>query len=223
MHRRVTSSRTARCLVVVASGTLVASCSSSAGNQAPRATTSTAPVRAVASTTTSSIVPTTVAAPPPTTTTTAPPPPTYSGFEATITSWNTGHSQDANYQGFPAYGPTVSTPEGPTPQYISVQNDGARIDQFTEVLSNGTSLSAAEQAVREDLPSDVVAVSLDISDQNGSCAFWNLQSSTLGGLDNAHVVIEMAYDDSNGSPRWVPGNVNTLTFEEGANDSTGTC
>lgn len=39
----------------------------------------------------------------------------------------------------------------------------------------------------------------------------------------ADVSIEMAYDDSNGSPHYEPNNVNTLTFEAGTNDSSSTC
>lgn len=48
--------------------------------------------------------------------------PTYglSGYGATIVAWDEVHSSDANYEGFPAYGPIISTPEGPTPQFIEV-------------------------------------------------------------------------------------------------------
>ena len=155
--------------------------------------------------------------------------PTYglSGYGATIVAWDKFHSSDPKYEGFPAYGPIISTPEGPTPQFIEVQNDGTNITQFIEVLPDGTSLASAKQIVLESLPFDAVAQSFDVSYQDGSCGFWNLISQSLvaagqGGA-NGSVSIEMAYDDSNGAPHYEPSNVNTLTFEAGTNDSSSTC
>ncbi len=43
------------------------------------------------------------------------------------------------------------------------------------------------------------------------------------GVSNGKVVVEMAYDDSSGSPTYRPSDINTITIEQGQNDSTGTC
>lgn len=37
------------------------------------------------------------------------------GWGATLAAWNANHKRDADYEGLPAYGPMVATPEGPTP------------------------------------------------------------------------------------------------------------
>ena len=88
-------------------------------------------------------------------------------------------------------------------------------------------MSAAQSATLAQLPGDTVRGALDISNQNGSCAFWNLSSATLaaagGGGNNGEVVVEMAYDDSSGFPTYRPSDINTITIEAGQNDSTGTC
>jgi hypothetical protein len=146
------------------------------------------------------------------------------GLGATLGAWNNAHQQDSKYQGFPAYGPAVSTPEGPTPQFIEIMEFGTQITQFTEVLPGGTSLSSAQQIALTSLPADAVPQSLVASDQNGSCQFWNLSSQSLAATgQSGAITIEMAYDDSNGSPHNDPNNMNTLTFEFGTNDSSGTC
>lgn len=61
------------------------------------------------------------------------------------------------------------------------------------------------------LASDTIPGALDISYQDGSCAFWNLSSVTLTSTDlgGPNVVIEMAYDNQDGAPSWRPNNVNT--------------
>lgn len=219
----------------------LAACGGSSGPLAS-GTHSTKATQTVPPTTTTSApatTPTTLPPPtttlPPTTTTSAPPPTTTStgpsngltGYGATIHAWDEAHSSDGKYEGFASYGPTVSTPEGPTPQFIAVQNDGSNIISFIESLPDGTSLAAAKQIALESLPSDTLPQSFVVSDQNGSCGFWNLTSQTLAtagqGGAGGSVSIEMAYDDSNGSPHYEPNNINTLSFEIGINDSSGTC
>jgi hypothetical protein len=152
--------------------------------------------------------------------------PTYglSGYGATMVAWDKFHSSDGNYQGFPAYGSIISTPEGPTPQFIGVMHAGNQITQFIEVLPTGTSVASAKQIALQSLPYDSTPLSFYVSYQNGSCAFWNLSSPTLTAAGmGADVTIEMAYDDSNGAPHYEPNDINALTFEAGSNDSSGTC
>ena len=143
---------------------------------------------------------------------------TVTGYGATIAAWNAHHRRDSAYDGLPAYGPRISTPQGPRPRYFDVQNDGQHITQFTEVLPGGTSLITAKTEVLRNLPSDAVPRALDISGSNGSCAFWNLTSATVG-----PVVIEMAYEDENGISSWRPNNVNTLSYKMGSSDSRIAC
>jgi hypothetical protein len=214
---------------LVAAG-LLASCGSNPS--ATKKPSSTTQAQAQQQTTTTPVPETTAPAPATTTTTTNPPAPTLTGYGATLAAWKGSHVKDANYVGFPAYGPTVSTPMGPQPQYIEVQDDGTRITQFIESLPEDTPLSTAQTDVLEAMPSDTVAGALDIANQGQSspgesCAFWNLQSPTLAAVGaggaNGEVVVEMAYDDENGEPTYRPNDINTVTFEVGANDSSGTC
>jgi hypothetical protein len=143
------------------------------------------------------------------------------GFGATTAAWNAAHKKAPSYAGYPAYGPTVVTPQGRMPQFSEVQSQSGRISQYIEVLPNGTSLSAAMKAARASLPSNAVAKSLVVTT---SCAFWNLTSGDLrAALGSDQVAVEMSYDDASGSPYWMPANVNTLTFQTGRGDSTDVC
>jgi len=151
-------------------------------------------------------------------------------YGATIAAWNATHTKDRDYEGLPAYGPTIATPEGPTPQFIDVTSDGKQIIKYIEVLPDNTSLAEAEAAVMADLPSDAIAQSLNISHTSSlyssasSCAFWNLSSATLGHDTISPLVeVEMAYDDSAGAPFWRTNDVNTLTFIFGRGLTTDNC
>jgi hypothetical protein len=194
-------------MAVLALGVLVAACSST---PAAPASTPTA---------------TSVAAPTTTTKVTG-----LTGFGATLANWNATHSKDADYEGEPAYGPIISTPEGPTPQFINVMAGSGHISQYIESLPDDTSLAAAKTAVLANLPADAVARSLNLSNtaaaagQTSSCAFWNLSSAQLGeAVGSPLVSIEMAYDDSNGAPYWRPNDVNTLSFIFGRGLTTDVC
>jgi hypothetical protein len=143
------------------------------------------------------------------------------GFGATVASWNASHTKDANYAGLPAYGPTISTPQGPSPQFVQVTVQGGVISQYIEVLPNNTSLAAAKRAALANLPSTAVAKSLVVT---SSCAFWNFTSSAVASaLGSNQVAVEMAYDDASGSPYWEPNNVNTLTFQTGRGETSDVC
>jgi len=129
-----------------------------------------------------------------------------------------------------ASGPTVQTPEGPTPQFIDVTTAGNQIIKYIEVLPDNTPLAEAETAVMANLPSDAVAQSLNISHtastvgETSSCAFWNLSSPTLGRATISPLVeVEMSYNNSVGAPYWRPNDVNTLTFIFGRGLTTDVC
>lgn len=210
MHRRV--------LLTLAGCVLLAACSSNASQSAgPTGGTGTG-TGATGNTGTAA------------TATTSTVPSGLTGYGATIAAWNATHTKDPDYEGLMAYGPTIATPEGPTPQFIDVTSDGQRIIKYIEVLPDGTSLDEAQTAVRVDLPSDAVAQSLNISHtaaalgQTSSCAFWNLSSATLGSdTISPYVEVEMSYNDSVGAPYWRPNNVNTLTFIFGRGLTTDVC
>jgi hypothetical protein len=143
------------------------------------------------------------------------------GFGATIGAWNAAHKMAGSYAGYPAYGPLIKTPQGRIPQFSEVQTTDGRVTQYIEVLPNNTSLRAAMKAARANLPSTAAAKSFVVTT---SCAFWNLTDDALRpALGSNQVAVEMAYDDTSGSPYWMPGNVNTLTFQTGRGDSTDVC
>jgi hypothetical protein len=143
------------------------------------------------------------------------------GFGATVAAWNNAHSKASTYAGLPAYGPTISTPQGPSPQFVQVEIQSGRISQYIEVLPNGTSLAAAKRAALANLPSTAVAKSFVTTT---SCSFWNFTSDDVGtALGSPQIAVEMSYDDSSGSPYWIPNNVNTLSFQTGRAESTDVC
>jgi len=143
------------------------------------------------------------------------------GFGATIAAWNSAHPKGSVYAGLLAYGPTVATPQGPMPQFNGVQLQSGRVSQYTEVLRNGTPLAAAKKAALANLPSSAVAKSFIVTT---SCAFWNFTSTAVNdAVGSPQVAVELAYDDASGSPYWMPGNVNTLTFQTGKGSSSDVC
>jgi hypothetical protein len=143
------------------------------------------------------------------------------GFGATISSWDSAHPKDANYAGFPAYGPKVSTPQGKTPQFSQVMTDSGRITQFIEVLPKNSSLADAEKAALAQLPSGTAPKGLVVT---GSCAFWNLSSALLqSAVGSPFIAVEMSYEDASGSPFWLPNTVNTMTFQSGKGQANDVC
>ena len=123
--------------------------------------------------------------------------------------------------GIRAYGPLVETPQGRVPQFTEVQTTNGRVSQYIEALPKNTSVTAAMKAARANLPSSAVAKSFVVTT---SCAFWNLTDDVvLPALGSNQVAVEMAYDDTSGSPYWMPESVNTLTFQTGRGDSTDVC
>lgn len=153
------------------------------------------------------------------------------GYGATVAEWDTKHTKDRDYEGLPAYGPTLSTPEGPTPQYIGVQIDGHRVIQYIETLPSGTSLAEAKALVIPNLPPDAVAQSFVIdttgSPDGQSCAFWNFDSAILRSDPNdflfPEIAVELAYDNEVGAPYWRPNDINTLSFLQGVQSATDVC
>jgi hypothetical protein len=149
------------------------------------------------------------------------PGPNITGFGATISAWNRAHTQTHNYAGFPAYGPSISTPQGKTPQFTQVMSDGGRVTQFIEVLPKNSTLSTAEKAALAQLPSGTAPKALVVT---GSCAFWNLSSATLkSAVGSPFVAVEMSYEDASGSPFWLPNTVNTMTFQTGKGQTNDVC
>ncbi len=143
------------------------------------------------------------------------------GFGATVASWNAAHTKDASYAGMPAYGPTISTPQGPSPQFVQVTVQSGVISQYIEVLPKNTSLATAKKDALANLPSTAVAKSFVVT---SSCAFWNFTSDAVAGaLGSNQIAVEMAYDDASGSPYWEPANVNTLTFQTGRGETSDVC
>ncbi len=143
------------------------------------------------------------------------------GFGATVAAWNATHKKDANYAGLPAYGPTISTPQGPSPQFVQVTVQSGRVSQYIEVLPNGTSLATAKKAALANLPSTAAAKSFVVTT---SCAFWNFTSNAVASaVGSNQVAVELAYDDASGSPYWEPNNVNTLTFQTGRGETSDVC
>jgi hypothetical protein len=150
------------------------------------------------------------------------------GYGATVPVWSSNHTPVPDFEGFPAFGPTVQTPLGPSPQYIDVIEQGNQIDQYVELLPEGTSLDVAKAIARRELPPDTSTRSFVVAtDRTGqSCAFWNLWSTTVRSSvhdGRGSLSIEMAHNDANGLLSYRPDNVNVLFFGPGRRDATAVC
>lgn len=100
---------------------------------------------------------------------------------------------------------------------------------FIESIPTTTVTSAKSEAM-DLMPGDTVADSFVVAHNTtgDSCAFWNLASPSLAaagrGGANGEVSVEMGYDDTAGAPSYRVGEINTLSFEMGANPTaTSTC
>jgi outer membrane murein-binding lipoprotein Lpp len=147
-------------------------------------------------------------------------PASWNGFESTTAAFAAANPPTSTYDTFPAYGPTVASPIGPSPEFVAEIISNRRIIQLLQSLPADTSISAARAEAMSLMPADTKLVSFLVApaSDNGGCAFLNLRSGELAPLGRyGFVTVELAYDNQNGAPSYVPSNVNTATYEQGTN------
>jgi hypothetical protein len=137
------------------------------------------PTRASSLPTTPSTAPAPAAGPTPTATSAD----GLTGFGATSAEWNAHHRTDTTKAPGAAYLPYISGPAGLSgDQYHSVQVTAGRVISYGITLPQGTSLTAAEQFLAAQLPSDAKLTNAFTGPAagGGSCLLLNYQSPTVG-------------------------------------------
>lgn len=112
----------------------------------------------------------------------------WTGFGARLTDWRTAHPKDSGgsgtgCNGLGCYGATVTSGGQRTVQFTQLSTTGSpgfRVDGFDEAFADGTTISAAEAALRALMPRGTRVTSFRVSHTGGSCALWNLRGRTLG-------------------------------------------
>jgi hypothetical protein len=106
-----------------------------------------------------------------------------------------------------------------TDQFVLVSTTGApeyRVDGYEQAIGDGTPLATAKAAILSLLPRDTMTTAFWIAHgENGSCAFWNVKSKTLGRWFNGHRVgdpqghlgIILATATAEGTYAFTPDNV----------------
>lgn len=110
------------------------------------------------------------------------------------------------------YGNTISNGDGDCCEFTLLETTGPpanRVDGYTQAFETGTTVGEAKAAVLALMPRDTRTTAYFIQhDSNGAtCAFWNIQSATLGkwfsgpkvGDAKGVLGIELSTDDENGN------------------------
>lgn len=104
------------------------------------------------------------------------------GFGATEAEWDNHHNADTTKAPGSAFGPIVTTSDGEQgDEYADVAYGGGRVTGYNLQLPDGTSLTAAEAIVAEQLPSDAKLTGTYHSTfpDGGTCLYLNYTSSIL--------------------------------------------
>lgn len=166
---------------------------------------------------------------------TQPTTPTITGFGELQADWNNSHTQDPNYATNSVYDPTpgLGNDSSHTDKYYSVQTASGRVTNYEMRLPNGQGLTASQQEVMQEFPTDTSI--LWQRTVKGQCSQMEVQSHTLGtilsspnfGDPKGHVFIEFQTDtlSTESLPTYYnPSNVNLATLilldYNTANDAT---
>lgn len=92
-----------------------------------------------------------------------------------------------------------------------------RVTAYEQAFGDGTPIAVAKAEVLKQLPSDTHVQSFFVSHQGGSCALWNLKSTTLGHLlaktpkavpkTQGAVGVDFSADNSSDEPEYNRNNV----------------
>jgi hypothetical protein len=161
---------------------------------------------------------------------------TITGYGALLTDWNNSHTQDPNYATNAVYDPIpgLGIDSSYTDKYYSVQTASGRVTNYEMRLPNGQGLTASQQEVMQEFPTDTSILWQHTI--KGQCSQMEVQSHTLGtilgspnfGDPKGHIFIEFQTDtlSTESLPNYYnPSNVNlailTLLDYDTASDAGG--
>ncbi len=148
---------------------------------------------------------------------------TITGYGALQADWNNSHTQDPNYATNAVYDPTpgLGVDSSHTDKYYAVTTASGRVTNYEMRLPNGQGLTASQQEVMQEFPTDTSI--LWQRTVKGQCSQMEVQSHTLGtilsspnfGDPKGHVFIEFQTDtlSTESLPTYYnPSNVNLATL-----------
>ena len=145
----------------------------------------------------------------------------WTGMGAVLSSFASAHPKNlAHCPAGTCFGGELTNSEGSTTEFTSLQTTGGpgdRVDGYTQAFNDGTTVAEAKAGVLALMPRDTRTTAYFIQhDANGAtCAFWNIQSATLGkwfstpkvGDPKGVMGIELSTVDSNGNAIFKAGDV----------------
>ena len=159
------------------------------------------------------------------------------GMGATLARFKTAHPADT---GLPhvcsasnsCFGPELTNAEyGDTYQFINALIVDGRITGYQENFRPNTNLSTAEGDVLQSMPDDATMGALNVVNNSGSCAMFDVTSPTLGSIfsgpafgDPQGVVgVELTSISSSGNLTYQPGNIQEANLSTQPVDPASTC
>ncbi len=143
---------------------------------------------------------------------------TVTGFGATDADWNAHHTADS--RGCPGCLYNLSAVTPGNDEYFGVAHDGGRVTGYTLELPVGTSISAAKQRVKAELPADAIVL---WTTKRDTCEQMVLQSPALGaaleslGDKTGQVYVELYTADwETGEYSYDVNNINEVFFSLGS-------
>jgi hypothetical protein len=161
----------------------------------------------------------------------------WTGMGAPLSSFASAHPKNlAHCSAGTCFGSQLTNSEGSTTEFTLVQTTGGpdgRVDGYTQAFNDGTTVAEAKGAVLALMPRATKTTAYFIQhDGNGAtCAFWNVQSATLGkwfstpkvGDSRGVMGIELSTVDANGNAIFKAGDVTEAIINLAPVDRSQNC
>jgi hypothetical protein len=161
----------------------------------------------------------------------------WTGMGAPLLSFASAHPKNlAHCSAGTCFGSQLSNSEGSTTEFTLRQTTGGpdgRVDGYTQAFNDGTTVAEAKAGVLALMPRDTKTTAYFIQrDGNGAtCAFWNIQSATLGkwfstpkvGDPKGVMGIELSTVDANGNAIFKAGDVTAAIVNLAPADRSQNC
>ena len=147
----------------------------------------------------------------------------WTGLGAPLASFEAAHPKNlAHCPAGTCFGPQLTNSEGTTDEFTTLETTGGpdnRVDGYTQALPDGTNVNEAKSEVLALMPKDTKTTAFFIQHDSlgATCAFWNVQSDTLGKWFSSRKVgdaggvmgIELSTLDASGNVTYEAGHVTT--------------
>jgi hypothetical protein len=145
--------------------------------------------------------------------------PTLTGYGATLSEWNSTHTEDPGYTANTAYDPTSGLGNGYSDKYAAVFWTNGRALSYQIGFPSNTSITTAESEVMQEFPSDATILwgQENTSDSVDICYQIEVHSTILGEVlgNDGDSFVEfqtISGDDTSTSVGYYPSNVNDASL-----------